>query len=129
MTGPGSRAPSPFVGGTANFPEGAIRALAIAAALSICAGAIASAGATETRCVRTYLIHTTRRSSDGAFIDFDMRGGTVYRNTLRNRCPGLKSNGFGYKTSGGSLCKGSIIHVARSGGTCILGSFVEISRR
>jgi|SRR5215469_2315109 len=82
----------------------------------------------ETRCIQTRQISNTKRSSDETFLDFHMRSGIVYRNTLRQRCPGLSAYGIGYRTHGSSeLCKGSIVRVARTGSSCVLGSFVEVS--
>jgi hypothetical protein len=89
----------------------------------------AQAQATEKRCVSTNQIHQTKRSADGTFIDFRMTGSTVYRNTLRQRCSGLTRNGFTYRTTNGSLCSGNTIRVLKSGGSCTLGPFVDITPR
>lgn len=87
----------------------------------------AHAQSAERRCVRTSQIRQTRRSADGTFIDFHMTGRTVFRNTLRNRCPGLRNSGFGYRTPNGSLCSGNIIRLLRNGSTCVLGTFTDVT--
>ena len=48
-------------------------------------------------CLRTSLIDTTKYI-DAKTLDFRMRDGTVWRNTLRGQCPSLKFNGFVYTT-------------------------------
>jgi hypothetical protein len=88
---------------------------------------VAQAQSSETRCVRTNQIRHTTRSSDGTFIDFHMTGRTVYRNTLRIRCPGLRNSTFRYRSRTGRLCRGDMIRVVRNGSTCVLGSFVNIT--
>lgn len=101
--------------------------LCASAAVTVCWGAIASAEPVETRCIRTSLIHKTNRSADGTFVDFDLRSGGVYRNTLRQRCPALRNSSFGYKTPTGHLCSGDTIRLSNGRGTCVLGPFVQTS--
>lgn len=96
--------------------------------LLVCTCTVASAQPSETRCVHTNRIDQIKRARDGTFIDFQMRGGVTYRNTLRNKCPGLSTSGIGYKTRGtATLCRGETVRVLKTGGVCILGPFVEIA--
>jgi len=87
----------------------------------------AQAQSSERRCVRTAQIRNTTRARDGTFIDFHMTGRRVYRNTLRIRCPGLRHSGFRYRSRTGQLCRGDMIRVIRTGTTCVLGSFEDIT--
>jgi len=76
---------------------------------------------------------------DDRTIDFIRSGSRAWRNTLPNRCPGLKNgDGFTYETSLTQLCSTDIIYVLhRMGGSlqrgagCGLGKFVpvELERR
>ena len=79
-------------------------------------------------CLRLTDIRDSRVRSDQV-IDFTTRGGKVYRNTLRNACPGLGfEQRFAYQTSIGQLCSVDIIRVLQSpnitpGAACGLGEF------
>jgi hypothetical protein len=74
------------------------------------------------------------RIRDDWTIDFIRSGNRVWRNTLPQRCPGLKSDdAFTYKTSLSQLCSTDIIYVLqRTGGSlqrgagCGLGKFVPV---
>jgi hypothetical protein len=61
-----------------------------------------------------------------------MRGREVYRNNLRQECPGLAfEDSFAYRTSLSRLCSVDLISLNRSGGgpagpTCALGPFQRI---
>ncbi|HYW17226.1 MAG TPA: DUF6491 family protein [Allosphingosinicella sp.] len=75
------------------------------------------------------------RVLDNRTIDFHLRGGEVYRNRLRDECPGLAfEDSFTYRTSAGRLCSVDLISVNRSGGggpagpTCPLGAFQRIEK-
>ena len=81
-------------------------------------------------CVQTSQIRSTQVQDDQT-IDFTMRNGQVFRNTLPNRCPGLGfSRAFSYSTSTSQLCSVDIITVIEQGGgprrgaSCGLGQFV-----
>jgi hypothetical protein len=83
-------------------------------------------------CVQTSQIRSTRVIDDQT-IDFQMRNGTVMRNTLPNRCPGLGfAQAFSYRTSVNQLCNVDIITVVQQGGgpvrgaSCGLGQFVPV---
>ncbi|MEE9434604.1 MAG: hypothetical protein V3V15_10240 [Sphingorhabdus sp.] len=87
------------------------------------------------KCVRLHAISSTD-VVDGKTIDFKMRGGKTYRNTLDRKCPGLKSEErFSYRTSLGQLCDVDIIHVLHNysgtlekGASCSLGKFQYIEK-
>ena len=84
-------------------------------------------------CIQTSRIsHTKVR--DSRTLDFHMRGGRVYRNSLPHECPGLAfEESFSYRTSIGRLC--SVDHITVNSGSgingpsCALGAFqpVEIA--
>jgi hypothetical protein len=83
-------------------------------------------------CVQTNQIRQTRVIDDQT-IDFVMRDGTIYRNTLPNRCPSLGfERAFSYQTSINQLCSVNIIRVVQQGGgpqmgaACGLGRFVPV---
>lgn len=82
-------------------------------------------------CVDLARIDHTRVRDDRT-IDFTMRGREVYRNRLRDECPGLAfEDSFTYRTSLSRLCSVDTITVNRAGGgiagpTCGLGPFQRI---
>jgi hypothetical protein len=84
-------------------------------------------------CVSLSQISETRVRND-QIIDFYMRGGKVYRNTLPNSCPQLGfEESFSYKTSPSQLCSSDIITVLqhmgglRQGASCGLGTFQPVT--
>ncbi|MEO0439328.1 MAG: hypothetical protein AAF067_00485 [Pseudomonadota bacterium] len=95
---------------------------------------IAEIGEPE-NCIRRSQIRSTDVISD-SIIDFKMRGGDIYRNTLPNRCSGLAfEEAFSYRTSVNQLCSVDIIRVIdNSGGgirernACGLGKFQKIEK-
>jgi hypothetical protein len=81
-------------------------------------------------CIETNQISGTRVHDDRT-IDFEMRGGRLYRNTLPYRCGSLGfQERFAYRTTIGRLCSTDTITVLQSGGvngpTCGLGQFVPV---
>jgi hypothetical protein len=121
----------------------AVLAAAFALAAAGCAqgdASSASAGRTPpaaaeagpaVNCVQTSLIEDTRVWNDEV-IDFRMRNGVTYRNTLPNRCPTLGYQArFAYRTSTGQLCRQDTITVLQSGSlpgpTCGLGPFQPVT--
>ena len=83
-------------------------------------------------CIQINRIRSTSIVDDQT-IDFRMSNGTVFRNTLPNRCPGLNSaNAFSYSTSQAQLCNVDVIRVLNTGGgprlgaSCGLGQFVPV---
>lgn len=81
-------------------------------------------------CIQTARIQSSRVHDDRT-IDFHMAGGTVYRNTLSNRCPSLGfEQRFSHRTSTTQLCNVDVITVlysdGRPGVSCGLGQFVPV---
>jgi hypothetical protein len=81
-------------------------------------------------CISTSSIDNTRVRDDRT-IDFMMRDGTVYRNTLPVSCGSLGfEKRFAYRTNTARLCSTDTITVLQSGGvgapTCGLGKFVPV---
>lgn len=84
-------------------------------------------------CVQLQNIRQTKVRDDRT-IDFVMRGGKVFRNTLPYACPQLGfERAFSYSTSITQLCSVDIITVIRQGAgpfrgaSCGLGKFVPIA--
>ncbi len=82
-------------------------------------------------CISTGAIGNTR-VQDNRTIDFVMRDGTVYRNTLPVQCSPLGfEKRFAYRTNTARLCSSDTITVLQSGGvgapTCSLGKFVPVN--
>lgn len=84
-------------------------------------------------CVQLQNIRQTKVRDDRT-IDFVMRGGKVFRNSLPYACPQLGfERAFTYSTSITQLCSVDIITVIRQGGglfrgaSCGLGKFVPIA--
>jgi hypothetical protein len=101
----------------------AISTLAVAFALSAAAAAAAPV------CLDTTRILETKVNKDQTAIDFHMRDGTVWRNTLRNRCRDLYWYGFAYMPNGGdhTVCENlQAIQVIETHQTCLLGPFAKI---
>jgi hypothetical protein len=91
-------------------------------------------GARAESCVQLSAIRETRVRDDST-IDFYMRDGRIYRNTLPNSCPQLGfEEAFGYKTSLAQLCSSDIITVLPRGGvgipgvSCGLGQFQPVAK-
>ncbi len=83
-------------------------------------------------CISLSRIRNTVVHSDQV-IDFHMRNGDVYRNTLPRRCATLGfEEAFSYSTSLNQLCSTDIITVIRRGGgsmegpSCGLGQFQQV---
>lgn len=83
-------------------------------------------------CVQIGQIRSTRVIDDQT-IDLQLRNGTILRNTLPIRCPGLGfERAFSYRTSIPQLCNVDIITVVIQGGgpqigaSCGLGMFVPV---
>jgi hypothetical protein len=86
-------------------------------------------------CVDISRIDSTKVLANNV-IDFKMRGGKVYRNTLPYNCSGLvMEERFSYKTSTSRLCSVDIIRVLHSyggqleeGAGCGLGKFQPVEK-
>ena len=99
---------------------------ALAAAFALNAAAVSAAPI----CLDTTRILGTHVNKDQTAIDFEMRDGTVWRNTLRNRCQDLHWYGFAYVTQGGDhmICENlQAIRVIETHQTCLLGPFAKVS--
>ena len=87
------------------------------------------------RCVMRSNIRSTDVIDDQT-IDFNMRNGDIYRNTLPSKCSGLGfEEAFSYKTSTNRLCNVDIIRVLTqvggqldTRGACGLGKFQQIEK-
>jgi len=75
-------------------------------------------------CIDTLRIDHTS-VPDKRTILFHMQGGKVWKNTLRQDCPGLRANGFSYApTPPHQICSNlQTIRVIRTGSVCMLGAF------
>ena len=85
------------------------------------------------KCVQIVNIRDTKVRDDNT-IDFVMRDGSVYRNTLPQSCPELGfEEAFSYETSQTELCNVDIITVFRNsspirrGASCGLGAFQPVT--
>lgn len=81
-------------------------------------------------CIWTDRIQNTS-IPDVRTIDFHMKDGTVWRNTLRHDCPNLKWWGFVYVLHGpNEICENlQAIRVLHTGDTCLLGAFTKLPPR
>jgi hypothetical protein len=92
---------------------------------------VAKPGTQPETCVPLNQIRESRVRSDQV-IDFVMRNGRIYRNTLPNSCPQLGfEQRFSYATSLNQLCSVDIITVLFAnppmrGASCGLGKFQEV---
>jgi hypothetical protein len=86
-------------------------------------------------CINIRQIDSTKVLANNV-IDFKMRGGKVYRNTLPYSCPSLMSEDrFSYKTSLSQLCSVDIVRVLHNyggglqeGAGCGLGKFQPMAK-
>jgi hypothetical protein len=86
-------------------------------------------------CISIHQIDSTKVLANNV-IDFKMRGGKVYRNTLSHSCSGLLfEERFSYKTSLSQLCSVDTIRVLHStggrlqeGAGCGLGKFQPMTK-
>jgi hypothetical protein len=84
-------------------------------------------------CIQLNQIRETRIRDDWT-IDFIGNGDRVWRNTLTNRCPGLRAeNAITYETSLTQLCNVDIVYVLQNfagrpqrGPACSIGQFVPV---
>jgi hypothetical protein len=79
-------------------------------------------------CLNASNIQRTQAKDDRT-LDFYMRDGTVWRNTLRQLCPMLRTSPFSQVLNSGDLvCSNQqFIHVLQTGDMCALGDFVQLS--
>jgi len=76
-------------------------------------------------CINTQDIISSTPNKDGSAIDFKMRDGKVWRNTLQSRCPDLRFNGFAWVIHGPTIvCENQqSFRVLQSPEICMLGKF------
>jgi len=106
---------------------------AVRSAAAIAAAPEATVIGDAQTCIDRAQIRNTAVHSDQV-IDFEMQGGTVYRNILAQRCPGLgMDRAINYQTSLNQLCRQQIVYtlqniggVVQRGGGCSLGDFVPV---
>ncbi len=61
---------------------------------------------------------------DSRTLLFHMKGGKIWKNTLKSDCSGLRFHGFVYTTHDMNLCANQqSIRVLESGSVCMLGAF------
>ncbi|HEY4941405.1 MAG TPA: hypothetical protein VII56_08250 [Rhizomicrobium sp.] len=93
------------------------------AALAILAASISPAAAAV--CLPFTRIDSTKAISP-TIILFRMKDRTVWRNTLRNACPGAMSGGITYDLQTDQVCENTqVIRVLDSGEACMLGAFTK----
>lgn len=96
----------------------------LAVLLAIAASSFSAAAAAPV-CLNSYYIDRTT-VVDAKTILFRMKNGTVWRNTLRTSCSGLRFNGFAYSLHTLEICDNlQTIHVLRTGEVCVLGKFTK----
>jgi hypothetical protein len=108
-------------------------AVAARSAAEIAKAPPATATGPGENCINRSQVRNTVVRSDQV-IDFEMQGGKVYRNTLRDRCPGLGwDRAITYETSIDQLCTPQIVFVLQNiggnlqrGAGCSLGKFVPV---
>jgi hypothetical protein len=77
-------------------------------------------------CLNTRDIQRTEPKDDRT-IDFYMRDGKVWRNTLRQICPMLKTSAYTQVLQNDQVCSNAqFIHVFQTGNTCTLGDFTRV---
>jgi hypothetical protein len=104
--------------------------------VSSAAFVLGSSAAVDTRtaakssnvCLNVQNIQRTEARDDRT-IDFHMRDGTVWRNTLRQLCPMLRTSPFSQVLKGGNLvcANQQFIHVLQTGDMCALGDFTPLT--
>ena len=101
-------------------------AVALLTAAAVQAQPVSSAGGAT--CLRGVDIRDTRTPDDKTIV-FHMNDGTVWRNDLRNSCPQLNFNGFGYVVTPPDQICGNLqsIRVLQTGQICQLGAFTKVS--
>jgi hypothetical protein len=65
---------------------------------------------------------------DANTVEFHMKDGNIWKNSLKTACPGLLMHGFTYLTHYDEICANQVpIQVLKTGATCTLGSFTRTS--
>ena len=101
---------------------GAVLVLASSAALD----AQTPAAKSGTVCLNARNIQRTEVKDDRT-IDFHMRDGKVWRNTLRQLCPMLKTSPYTQVLHNDQVCSNQqFIQVTQTGAICTLGEFTPL---
>lgn len=116
--------------------EAAMRIALIATALVLACTEFAaaqtpSAGAAKDTSICLDVSHIDHTSViDDRTILFYMRGGKIWKNTLREDCPSLKfERAFSEELYGGEICSNAqMIRVIETGARCSLGGFTPYMR-
>jgi len=106
------------------------RAAIIAALLFSIGPAVAQAPASAPSrvCLNLRDIERTETPDDRTIL-FHMRDGKIWRNTLRQNCPMLRTSPWAQVIQGGDMvCSNQqFIHVLQTGNTCTLGDFAPLA--
>jgi len=78
-------------------------------------------------CLSEHNISSTSTPNSHTIV-FHMRDGSVWKNTLRNNCSGLRQDGFVHVNFGAAEYCGNkeIIRTVTTGSTCALGNFTQV---
>lgn len=90
----------------------------------------ASVSSSGNVCLRTIQIDHTE-TPDTKTILFFMKNGTVWKNTLRSDCIGLRQNGFIYEPTPPNQVCGNFqtIRAIQTGSVCVLGPFTPYDKK
>ncbi len=94
--------------------------------LAIGANAVAEARETSLTCLKVRQV-TGTKAVDSRTIDFLMRDGSVYRNSLRTPFNGATFAGFIHRSWSNEFCDHEIITIMDSREQCVLGNFKKLS--
>lgn len=70
-------------------------------------------------CIQNYLIKRVSFKDDRIGI-IELSGGNKVQIALRNRCSGIRQDGYVHKPVNNRFCEGDILRVMRSGGVCVV---------
>src|SRR5690606_41969807 len=79
-------------------------------------------------CIDNYLIKRVSFRDDRSGV-LELSGDRKVLVTLRNRCSGIRQDGYVHKPVNNRFCEGAILRVMRSGGICVVDSlepYVEL---
>jgi hypothetical protein len=104
----------------------AVAAIALLGVAACASPTAQDASASAPACINPTRIEKQEILSDRE-IRFEMNDGTVWINTLKRECNGLKfEGGFAWDVRGTQVCSDQqIITVLNAGNTCMLGTFAK----
>jgi hypothetical protein len=82
-------------------------------------GEESGAGSIRHGCIQNYLIKRVSFNDDRTGV-IELSGGNKVQITLRNRCSGIRQDGYVHKPVNNRFCEGDILRVMRSGGVCVV---------